>query len=189
MNWGCPIAERVRRTRQDKPSWSRSYAVGGLAVPDEREALINRILETNRRAQHRYMQLGGDCLFAEVDLTMPQLKTLYTVVVGDGVSMSQLARTLGMTLSTATGVVDRLVSQGLVRRDGDPHDRRLVLLRPTEEGVALVDRLTQVGQAQLELIASRLNLEELALLARASDLMYRVILEVSREDLQTRCIR
>jgi len=152
-------------------------------MQDEREELINRIMETNRRFYHRHLQFGGDREWAEVDLTMPQLKVLFVVAVSKRVTMTQLARTVGMTLSTATGVADRLIVQGFVRRENDPGDRRLVLLEATETGVALVDRLTQVGRAHFQLIASRLSVEELALVARALDLIYRAMLELSSEAL------
>jgi len=152
-------------------------------MPDEREQLIERILDTNRRFYHRYLQLGGDREWTEVDLTMPQLKALFVVAVSKGVTMTQLARTVGMTLSTATGVADRLIEQGLIRREHHPDDRRLVLLHATEAGVALLDRLTQIGRAHFELVARRLSLEELSLLARAQDRLFQAMLEVSSEEL------
>lgn len=151
-------------------------------MQDEREELINRIMETNRRFYHQHLHLGGDREWAEVDLTMPQLKVLFVVAVSNAVTMTQLARTVGMTLSTATGVADRLIAQGLVRREHDPGDRRLVLLHATETGVALVDRLTQVGRAYFQLIASRLSVAELSLVARALDLIYRAMLEIASEE-------
>ena len=145
---------------------------------DEREELTNQIIEGSRRFYHRHLQLGGDREWAGVDLTMPQLKVLFVVAVSNGMTMTQLAHTVGMTLSTATGVADRLIAQGLVSRENDPGDRRLVLLHATKTGVELVDRLTQVGQDFFRMIADRLNLEELTVVARAQDLMYRAMMEI-----------
>ena len=148
---------------------------------DEREELTNQIIEGSRRFYHRHLQLGGDREWAGVDLTMPQLKVLFVVAVSHGVTMTQLAHTVGMTLSTATGVADRLIAQGLVSRENDPGDRRLVLLCATKTGNELVDRLTQVGQDFFRMIADRLSLEELTLVARAQDLVYRALVEISAE--------
>lgn len=148
---------------------------------DEREELTNQIIEGNRRLFHRHLQLGGDREWAEVDLTMPQLKVLFVAAVSNGVPMTQLARTVGMTLSTATGVADRLIAQNLVRRETDPGDRRLVLLHATQAAIEMVDRLTQVGQDYFRAIAGRLSLEELSLVARAQDLIHRAMIEVSAE--------
>ncbi len=148
----------------------------------ERDELIDHIWEANRRFYHRYLQLGGEREWAEVDLTMPQLKALFVVAVSKGVTMTQLARTVGMTLSTATGVADRLIAQGLVCREDDPGDRRLVLLQATEDGVALVDRLIQVGREHFRRIAVRLSVEELRLVAQAHDLLCRAMLDASNEE-------
>jgi DNA-binding MarR family transcriptional regulator len=148
-------------------------------VEDEREAIVERILEKNRLFYQRYLQLGGDHLFAEIDLTMPQLKVLFLVVSLDGATMSQIARGVAMTLSTATGVADRLIAQGYVRRENDPEDRRLVWLLPTEKAVDLVERFTQFGRDQFSLVVRRLDLEGLCLVARAQDLLYRALLEIT----------
>ncbi|MDP2660189.1 MAG: MarR family transcriptional regulator [Dehalococcoidia bacterium] len=148
---------------------------------DEREELTNQLIEGSRRFYHRHLQLVGDREWAEVDLTMPQLKALFVVAMSNGVTMTQLAHSVRMTLSTATGVADRLIAQCLVSRENDPGDRRLVLLHATKTGAELVDRLTQVGQDYFRKIADRLTLEELTLVARAQDLIYHAMLEIPAE--------
>ncbi len=152
-------------------------------MEEQRQATIERIVELTRQfyrhSHQRRLDSGHD--WTEVDLTMPQLKVLFTVVSLEGATMSQLAREVGMTLSTATGVADRLIAQGYVRRESDPEDRRKVWLRPTEAAVVLVDRFTQVGDSLLRLIASRLSLEELVVVARATELLHRAMLELTSE--------
>src|SRR5215831_17668764 len=59
-----------------------------------------------------------------VDLTMPQLKALFLAHADGGASHSEIARALGVGVSTVTGIVDRLVEHGLVERRPDPADRR-----------------------------------------------------------------
>jgi DNA-binding MarR family transcriptional regulator/YHS domain-containing protein len=53
---------------------------------------------------------------------------------GGETRMRSLAGTCGMALSTMTGVVDRLVEQGLVRRRHSTTDRRVVLVQLTGRG-------------------------------------------------------
>ncbi|MDA8218558.1 MAG: MarR family transcriptional regulator [Dehalococcoidales bacterium] len=103
---------------------------------------------------------------------MPQLKVLFLVGGGEGVNMTQLARTLGMTLPTLTGVVDRLVGQGLVCRRDDPRDRRVVLLYPTKEGTALLDQFIRAGRQRLRLILDQLSLANLRKVAETLDMLY-----------------
>ncbi len=146
---------------------------------DEREAIIGRFLEKNRLFYQHYLHLGGDRLFAELDLTMPQLRVLFLVVSLEGATMSQIARGTRMTLSTATGVADRLIAQGFVRRADDPEDRRVVWIRPTEKAVSVVERIIQFGQEHLNLVVRRLDLEALCIVARAQDILYNALLEIT----------
>ncbi len=140
-------------------------------MEEERRRLIEHIISIEQR-MYRHLRTGPGPEWAAVELTMPQLKVLFLVAGGEGMTMTQVARTLGMTLPTATGVVDRLVSQGLVRRDDDPHDRRVVLLRPTEQGVALVEGLIEASRARIQAILDRLSLDDLRTVARALDILY-----------------
>jgi DNA-binding MarR family transcriptional regulator len=48
--------------------------------------------------------------------------------------MSDIASSLGVSLATATGVVDRLVERETLLREADPNDRRVVLCRLSEKG-------------------------------------------------------
>jgi DNA-binding MarR family transcriptional regulator len=49
-------------------------------------------------------------------------------------SMSRLAELLDVSLSNATGIIDRMEEHGLIERVRVPDDRRLVLVRPAEAG-------------------------------------------------------
>jgi len=87
-----------------------------------------------------------------VDLTMPQLKALMLADSQAGISHGEIARGLGVGLSTVTGIVDRLVEHGLVERRTDPDDRRLSRVRITPSGSELLDslwasRYERLGQA------------------------------------------
>ena len=61
--------------------------------------------------------------------------------------MGQLAETLACDASNVTGLVDRLESRGLVRRQSSSADRRLKVLDLTPAGVRLrtvvLERMTQ----------------------------------------------
>jgi DNA-binding MarR family transcriptional regulator len=76
-----------------------------------------------------------------VDLTMPQVKALLLAYSPTGASHGEIARALGVGVSTVTGIVDRLVEHGLVERHTDPDDRRLSRVRATQAGIDLLDRL------------------------------------------------
>jgi DNA-binding MarR family transcriptional regulator len=72
----------------------------------------------------------------EAGLTGPQVRLMASLVTRGTMALTELSRTLGMSHSTASGIVDRLQARGLVRRSPDPRDRR----RTT---IAVTDRVTQ----------------------------------------------
>jgi len=53
--------------------------------------------------------------------------------------MRQIAEPLGLALSTATGIVDRLVHKNLVHRERSDEDRRIVKVGLTDEGRAIYE--------------------------------------------------
>src|SRR4030042_1555217 len=77
----------------------------------------------------------------EMDVTMPQLKTIMLLFLNGPMRMSDLAADLDVTLATATGLVDRMVEKGVVTRQDHPDDRRVVLCSLTQPGQAMVSGL------------------------------------------------
>lgn len=71
------------------------------------------------------------------DVTLPQFEVLCELDRrGMPVAMSQLSSRLNVTSSNLTGVVDRLVRKGLVRRFRSKKDRRVQRIELTREGQA-----------------------------------------------------
>lgn len=112
-----------------------------------------------------------------VDLSMSQLKTLFLARPPRGASHGEIARALGVGVSTVTGVVDRLVEHGLVVRQTDPDDRRLSHVVVTRDGAALVDRLWGSRRDYLGQMLDRLTPEERSALLTALEHMLSVISE------------
>lgn len=69
------------------------------------------------------------------DVTLPQFEVLCELERRGGpVAMSQLSSRLNVTSSNLTGVVDRLVRKGLVRRFRSKKDRRVQQIEITPQG-------------------------------------------------------
>jgi DNA-binding MarR family transcriptional regulator len=83
----------------------------------------------------------------EFDLSAAQCHVLRLIVPGEPVSMGRLAETLACHASNVTGLVDRLESRGLVRRQPSATDRRLKELALTPSGIrlraVLLERMTR----------------------------------------------
>lgn len=105
--------------------------------------------------------------WADLGLTMPTLKVLYRLRDDPGTPAGVLATQLGVTPSTVTGLVDRLVRQDLVRREEDPSDRRLVRNFLTVEGLQTIGDLERRSRALITGILAELDEDELAQLIQA----------------------
>ena len=87
---------------------------------------------------------------APFKLTIPQFFTLLFVSTSErGCTMSDLATQTRHSLATMTGIVDRLVKLNLVKRAGDPEDRRIVLVELTDEGRTRLDEVRALRRQQL----------------------------------------
>jgi DNA-binding MarR family transcriptional regulator len=127
---------------------------------DERVTQLQRILDCTSLL-FRSLHSGQDQAWLTVELTMPQLKALMYVTENNGATHGQIARTLGVTLSTITGIVDRLVDHGLVTRREDPDDRRITRVLPTQTGARLVNMLLRYRNEQMTALLSQLSPDQL----------------------------
>lgn len=92
---------------------------------------------------------------------------LFTMVYLDKrneMTMSELVDYLNSPMSTATGIADRLVKKGYILRDRSESDRRIVILKLTEEGSQLIKNLKEMIAANLNMILDDLTEEEKRLL-------------------------
>ena len=70
-------------------------------------------------------------------LTPSQFDVIATLGDTEGMTCSELSAHTLVTKGTLTGVLDRLVSKGLIRRDGVMGDRRCIKISLTVKGGAL----------------------------------------------------
>jgi len=75
---------------------------------------------------------------AKGNVSFPQYLLLGFLVQNERMSMTEIATRMGHTTAAATGLVDRLEKLGFVRRIHAEDDRRMVFVRPTPAGSALV---------------------------------------------------
>lgn len=109
--------------------------------------------------------------FLEIGISMSQAKVLYLLAAAGEVHMSQLVHLLGVSLSTVSGLVDRLVDQGLAARRDDPADRRQVVVTATPAAEALIERFREFNRHELLVLLARLSPDELDTIARAIELL------------------
>jgi len=116
--------------------------------------------------QHRMMAMHAT-EFTTLDVTMPQAKLLYVVATAGELSMSEIAARLGVTVSTSSGAVERLVELGLLARSDDPNNRRQVRVSVTEMGSTTLGQLRELSGRQLRTLLERVSDQDLAVVERA----------------------
>ena len=82
------------------------------------------------------------------------------------VTMSELVEYINTPMSTATGIIDRLVKNGYVKRERSETDRRIVVLRLTEEGLRFIKELKDMIYEYLGMAIKDLTEEEKQFMAR-----------------------
>lgn len=84
----------------------------------------------------------------EFDITLPRFDLLAQLDrAPDGLTMGALSRRLMVSNGNVTGLIDRLVEEGLVDRRPAPDDRRAHLVRLTRKGKRAFDRMTPAHAA------------------------------------------
>jgi DNA-binding MarR family transcriptional regulator len=73
------------------------------------------------------------------------------------VPMTRVAELLGSGLPTATGLVSRMEERGLIRRDHDTRDRRVVLVSLTDAGAAEIRDLHETRQRRMAAAITHLS--------------------------------
>ncbi len=142
--------------------------------------LIKEIVELQRRVNMMLRQHRPE-VWMELSVTVAQLKSLFFIANEGSTNFRRLAAALGVTPSNVTGIIDRLVEQGLVSRRENPEDRRVMLLEATEKGKMLLADLRESRTGYLSEALANLSPQELSVVARGLTLKAKA-LEASRKN-------
>lgn len=90
-------------------------------------------------------------------MTSPERGRLLWVIGDRPVRAGLVAQQLKLSAGAVTELVERLVDEGLVRRDADPDDRRAVVLALTAEGRRVRERYELAASSALAEVLGRLT--------------------------------
>lgn len=100
-------------------------------------------------------------------VSMTHMHVLWLLQHQGDLPMSRLAELLDVSVSNATGLIDRMEERGLVERVRVPDDRRVVLVRIASGGIAAMDETEAVKQDRMRSILGRLDAAQLDRLTAA----------------------
>jgi len=113
----------------------------------------------------RQLRCLGSQRLVKLGVSMTHIHVLAMLRQHGPMPMSRLAELLDVSLSSATGIVDRLAERGYVERAGDPADRRVVLVRPTASAGQILDDADALRVDLLRAAVDRLGDDQLQRLA------------------------
>jgi DNA-binding MarR family transcriptional regulator len=98
-------------------------------------AVLRQFRELFRVSQQHYQRIETHC-----GVSGAQLWALAELARSPGLTVSGLAHVLSVHLSTSSNLLDKLESQGFIRRTRDREDHRVVRVRLTAAGSAVLAR-------------------------------------------------
>ena len=133
--------------------------------------------ERERAAHEAFSSLGravgtlrcaGSQRLVRLGISMTHFHVLTLLRHHDAMPMGRLAEILGASMSSTTGIIDRMEEKGLVERVRVPGDRRIVQVRSTAAGLALIDEAELVKSEIIISAISRLEPDQLNRLTASS---------------------
>lgn len=140
----------------------------------ERDALMAEIMSVNDRIHARSMELFGPVELPE-DLTMQQMRVLGLVGHEPGLTGQELSARLGVSAPTASGIVDRLATKGLLARVEDAGDRRVRRIELTADGNHLLSSIDSVFDQLIQSVVPAIALDDLRAIRNGSRAMLNAV--------------
>ncbi len=103
-------------------------------------------------------------------LTLPQLRVLFQVRRSPGITTGQLAKCMGITVSTTSGLVTKLANRELLTRGTSQDDRRQIPLELSEAGLQLAGELAETTRPFMNAVMQELG-DDLERVAEALELL------------------
>ncbi len=99
------------------------------------------------------------------------------------ITMTELAEYIHAPMSTATGIIDRLVKNGYIKRERSEEDRRIVVLKLSEKGLQEITRLKELISSYISKVAGSLTQDEIQVLTGVISKVINILNSESSEKL------
>jgi DNA-binding MarR family transcriptional regulator len=145
-----------------------------------RPADVDAIIAELRTAFAELRCVGSERMVRQ-GVSMSQLHVMSMLEHHGSLTMSHLAELLDVSLSNATGIVDRMEERGYVERERDREDRRVVTVRLAEGGRQKLSDAQMIKEELMETILRRLDPDALACVRSALSAVRSAALDVSSD--------
>ena len=165
----------------DKTRTAPTAVPGQAGLPPEGRELVERIMDEFHVAM-RELRCAGTERLVKAGVSMTHLHVMGLLSRHGETSMSRIADLLDVSLSNATGLIDRMAERGLVERVRVDEDRRVVLVRLSQGGQAQLDELEILRRDMLQKILGRLDPTQLKRLSKSLNDVHAAITSLVETD-------
>jgi DNA-binding MarR family transcriptional regulator len=137
---------------------------------NDSKTLVKHILKASENIFH-VIGINIPPEWLMTDMTVAQLRVLLLLHTEGKSRMSSIAGTLGIAVSTATGIIDNLVKKELVTRSADAEDRRVVICGLSPKGQEVINSIWIYGQLQMKNLLDGLSPEQLEKAKEVADML------------------
>lgn len=129
---------------------------------------VNRVLVS---LVNEIWRLEGEAIITKEykDITNNDMHVIEAVGLGEGSNMSSIAKKLNITVGTLTIAMNNLVNKKYVERHRSEKDRRVVLARLTDRGIAAYKHHEEYHRQMTEAILEKIEEDELPVLMKMLD--------------------
>lgn len=99
-------------------------------------------------------------LAIDIEMSKQELFTIMMIDRFGEITMSQLSEHMNFPMSTATGIIDRLVKKGYLQRGRNGSDRRIVVITLSDKGRTFMQHIRTIASEYIRKAYEALDEEE-----------------------------
>lgn len=140
-------------------------------MPDATNESVTKIERLLRHVAFIIKKRGRDILI-DFGITNPQFNALLTLREYPKMTMGELCEKLFLACSTATDLIDRMEKNGLLERNRDTEDRRVIRLSTSEKGQQVINEVIVARRRYVASMLEKLTPEEADQLGMSLDKLH-----------------
>lgn len=135
---------------------TRPVAPDGAVPTGTSEAATVEAILTEVSAWVGELRCASMSRLVQSQVSMSQMHVLWMLQHHGAMTMSRIAELIGVSMSNATGIIDRMEEHGLVERERTPDDRRVVIVRPAAGGLRALSETESSKRERMHAVLGRL---------------------------------
>ena len=129
-------------------------------MPGTSESVFIREMTRMVPAMLRAFSKRNESALTKTNLAVSNIVVLDVLREKGPSTMGEIAKSLGLTMSAATGIVDKMIKVNLVRRERSPEDRRVVKVALLKKGLETAERMQKLRKDMISDMYSVLTDDE-----------------------------